>query len=131
MPVSSCAARSRASGCCGAAGVVSSRGISRKAIMPLRSSIAWPRTRAATLDIDEVFAAIFRSLRQVVPFDAAAIYLVNPKTLALEQVSDVGYPAGSDEAFHLGVGVGLVGWVAKTGEAVIVPDVRTDSRYVA
>ena len=89
------------------------------------------RTLSATLDIDEVFAAIFRSLRQVVPFDAAAIYLVNPKTLALEQVSDVGYPAGSDEAFHLGVGVGLVGWVAKTGEAVIVPDVRTDSRYVA
>jgi serine phosphatase RsbU (regulator of sigma subunit)/putative methionine-R-sulfoxide reductase with GAF domain len=86
---------------------------------------------SATLDIDEVFAAIFRSLRQVVPYDAAAIYLVNPKTLALEQVSDVGYPEGSDEAFHLGVGVGLVGWVAKTGEAVIVPDVRHDPRYVA
>ncbi len=89
------------------------------------------RTLSATLDIDEVFAAIFRSLRQVVPYDAAAIYLVNPKTLALEQVSDVGYPAGSDEAFHLGVGVGLVGWVAKTGEAVIVPDVHRDPRYVA
>ena len=89
------------------------------------------RTLSATLDIDEVFAAIFRSLRQVVPFDAAAIYLVNTKTLALEQVSDIGYPEGSEAAFSLGVGVGLVGWVAKTGEAVIVPDVRNDRRYVA
>ena len=86
---------------------------------------------SATLDLEEVFAAIFRSLQQVVPFDASAIYLVNPKTLALEQVSVVGYPEGSDAAFGLRVGVGLVGWVAKTGEAVIVPDVATDARYVA
>jgi GAF domain-containing protein len=86
---------------------------------------------SATLDMDEVLAAIFRSLRQVVPFDAAAIYLVNPSTLALERVADVGYPQGSDEAFGLRVGVGLVGWVAKTGEPVIVPDVAHDARYVA
>jgi phosphoserine phosphatase RsbU/P len=89
------------------------------------------RVLSATVDLDEVFDAIYRSLRQVVPFDAAAIYLVNPRTLALEQVSDVGYPAGSHEAFHLSVGAGLVGWVAKTGEAVIVPDVHHDPRYVA
>ena len=86
---------------------------------------------SAPLDLDEVIEAIFRSLRQVVDFDAAAIYLVNPQTLALERVADQGYPAGAEEAFGLRVGVGLVGWVAKTGEAVIVPDVRKDPRYVA
>jgi sigma-B regulation protein RsbU (phosphoserine phosphatase) len=89
------------------------------------------KTLSAPLDLDEVIEAIFRALRQVVSYDAAAIYLVNPKTLALEQVADTGYPEGSDEAFGLRVGVGLVGWVAKTGEAVIVPDVKRDSRYVA
>jgi sigma-B regulation protein RsbU (phosphoserine phosphatase) len=86
---------------------------------------------SASLDLDELIAAIFRLLRQVVRFDAAAIYLVNPQTLALERVADEGYPEGADVAFGLRVGVGLVGWVAKTGEAVIVPDVRKDVRYVA
>ncbi|HEY3217085.1 MAG TPA: SpoIIE family protein phosphatase [Candidatus Eisenbacteria bacterium] len=89
------------------------------------------KTLLARLDLDELIDAMLQSLRQVIHYDAAAVYLVNRKTLALEKVSDVGYPEGSDEAFGLRVGVGLVGWVAKTGEAVIVPDVRRDSRYVA
>jgi serine phosphatase RsbU (regulator of sigma subunit) len=89
------------------------------------------RTLATPLDLDEVIEAIFKSLRQVVSYDAAAIYLVNPSTQALELVSDVGYPEGSENAFRLQVGQGIVGWVAKTGEPLIVPDVKRDSRYVA
>jgi sigma-B regulation protein RsbU (phosphoserine phosphatase) len=88
------------------------------------------RTISTPLELDGVIEAIFKALRQVVGFDAAAIYLVNRKTLALEMVSEYGYPADSDEAFQLQVGQGIVGWVAKTGEPVIVPDVRRDSRYV-
>jgi serine phosphatase RsbU (regulator of sigma subunit) len=89
------------------------------------------RTLSASLDFDELIDTIFRSLRQVVDFDAAAIYLVNRATLALELASEIGYPEGSDDAFQLQVGQGIVGWVAKTGEAVIVPDVKLDPRYVA
>jgi sigma-B regulation protein RsbU (phosphoserine phosphatase) len=89
------------------------------------------RSLAAPFDLDEVIAAIFQSLRQVVDYDAAAIYLVNRHTRALEIVSQSGYPEGSDEAFGLQVGQGIVGWVAKTGESLIVPDVTTDRRYVA
>ena len=89
------------------------------------------RTIATPLDLEGVIEAIFNVLHQVVDFDAAAIYLVNRKTHKLELVSQLGYPEGSDEAFHLQVGQGIVGWVAKTGEQVIVPDVRTDPRYVA
>jgi sigma-B regulation protein RsbU (phosphoserine phosphatase) len=83
------------------------------------------------LDLEEVIESILRALKQVVIYDAAAIYLVNRKSLALEMVSEVGYPAGSDDAFNLQVGQGIVGWVAKTGDALIVPDVRRDARYVA
>jgi len=89
------------------------------------------KTLSAPLDLDEVLEAIFRSLRQVVRYDAAAIYLVSRSSQRLELVRDTGYPAGSDEAFRLSVGEGIVGWVAKTGEAVIVPDVRRDQRYVS
>lgn len=89
------------------------------------------KTLSAPLDLDEVLEAIFRSLRQVVRYDAAAIYLVNRSSQRLELVRETGYPAGSDEAFRLSVGEGIVGWVTKTGEAVIVPDVSRDRRYVS
>ncbi len=89
------------------------------------------KTLSTPLDLDELIVAIFKSLRQVVDYDAAAIYLVNKATLALELVSETGYPQGSENAFRLQVGQGVVGWVAKTGDPVIVPDVRRDMRYVA
>jgi len=71
------------------------------------------------------------ALRQVVDYDAAAIYLVARGTERLEMVSAHGYPEGSESAFDLQIGQGIVGWVAKSGESVIVPDVRNDRRYVA
>jgi len=86
---------------------------------------------SASFDLEEVIDAILSSLRQVVHYDAAAIYLVNRETRALELVSEVGYPTGSEEAFGLMVGQGIVGWVAKTGDPAIVPDVTRDPRYVA
>lgn len=89
------------------------------------------KTLAARLELDEVIEVILKSLRQVVDYDAGAIYLVDPATQVLELVADVGYPEGSDEAFSLQMGVGVVGWVAKTGQPVIVPDVTRDPRYVA
>jgi len=89
------------------------------------------KTLSAPLELEEVLAAILQSLKQVVEFDGAAVYLVNKKTQAIECAAQVGYPEGSEEAFGLRVGVGLVGWVAKTGESVIVPDVSLDGRYVA
>ncbi len=88
------------------------------------------RTISTPLDLEEVIEAIFKSLHQVVDFDAAVIYLENRKTRVLEQVSQLGYPEGSDDVFRLQVGQGIIGSVAKSGEPLIVPDVRRDARYV-
>src|SRR5262249_32035111 len=89
------------------------------------------RTLSASLDFDDLLVTILKTLRQVVDYDAAAIYLVDPATLALGLVSQVGYPAGSEDAFQLQVGQGIVGWVAQTGDPLIGPDVKRDPRYVA
>ncbi len=89
------------------------------------------KTLSAPLELDELLETIFTSLHQVVNYDAAAIYLVNRGTQALEMVREIGYPRGSEEAFSLQVGQGIVGWVAKTGQPLIVPDVSADARYVA
>jgi serine phosphatase RsbU (regulator of sigma subunit) len=101
------------------------RALEKEVLLEVATSLS------ATLDLDEVIDAILSSLRQVVNYDAAAIYLVNRNTRALEMVNEVGYPSGSEEAFGLMVGQGIVGWVAKTGEPAIVPDVTRDARYVA
>ncbi len=89
------------------------------------------KTLSGRLDLDDVIEAILTSLREVVNYDAAAVYLANRSTQILGLVSSVGYPEGSDDAFGLQLGQGIVGWVAKTGEPVIVPDVKRDARYVA
>ncbi|MCC6651746.1 MAG: SpoIIE family protein phosphatase [Candidatus Eisenbacteria bacterium] len=89
------------------------------------------RALASPFDLEEVIDAIFKSLRQVVDYDAAAIYLVQRGSGVLEMVSEVGYPTGSEHAFELQLGQGIVGWVGKTGQSVIVPDVGADKRYVA
>lgn len=89
------------------------------------------RLLAAPFELEEVVEAIITGLRQVVDFDAAAVYLVARDTASLEMVSELGYPDGSEVAFELQMGEGIVGWVAKSGEAVIVPDVTADPRYVA
>jgi len=101
------------------------RALEKEVLLELSKALSSP------LDLDEVLEAIFKSLRQVVSYDAAAIYLVNRKTQALEMARDIGYPEGSEHAFGLQVGQGIVGWVAKTGKPVIVPDVSRDARYVA
>jgi GAF domain-containing protein len=101
------------------------RALEKEVLLQVSTSLS------AIMDPDEAIQAILKSLRQVVNYDAAALYLVNKKTHALELVHEVGYPSGSENAFGLNVGQGIVGWVAKTGESAIVPDVSRDSRYVA
>ena len=88
---------------------------------------------AAPLEVEEVIETMLRALRDVVEYDAAAVYLLERSTQSLELVADVGYPdgSGSDEAFGLNLGDGIIGWVVKNGEPVIVPDVSRDPRYFA
>jgi phosphoserine phosphatase RsbU/P len=101
------------------------RALEKEVLLEVAKALSEP------LDLDEVLSAILSALREVVQYDAAALYLVHRTTSGLERVIEVGYAPGSDEALGLRVGVGLVGWVAKTGEPVIVPDVTRDPRYVA
>src|SRR5262249_4762473 len=82
-------------------------------------------------ELDETLDAILRSLREVVRYEAAAIYLVNRRTGVVEQVRDIGYPEGSDEVFRLQVGQGIVGWVAKTGTSVIAAETARAPPYGA
>jgi phosphoserine phosphatase RsbU/P len=85
---------------------------------------------SASLDTEKLLEQILDLVFQVVRYDAAGIYLVDKKTQWITRQTIRGYDPSRDEAVRLKVGSGLIGWVAKTGQGVVVPDVRADPRYV-
>ncbi|UCD17672.1 MAG: SpoIIE family protein phosphatase, partial [Candidatus Zixiibacteriota bacterium] len=85
---------------------------------------------SSTLHIDEVLKLIIGSLRQVVDCAAGGIFLINEDKNEVSTVYAEGYAKDSDQYMRLKMGQGLVGWVAESGEPVIVSDVTTDDRYI-
>jgi len=87
------------------------------------------RELGRTLDLKELLRSVLQLLRQIVPFDAAAIYVLGEDGLTAVTQSVSGYEAGQEDILRLKLDQGLVGWVARTSEGIIVPDVRQDPRY--
>lgn len=61
---------------------------------------------------------------------SGSVVIVNPTTGFLEIQASVGLPANS-VGLKLRVGEGITGWVASTGSAARVGDVRRDPRYIS
>lgn len=60
---------------------------------------------------------------------SGSIVIVNPTTGFLEIQASVGLPADS-ASLKLRVGEGITGWVARTGKAARIGDVRLDPHYI-
>jgi len=75
----------------------------------------------------DVFAAILDAVITLLDLEAASIGLVDATGSRVRFVLSRG-PAKLDE-FEVDVGVGIAGWVAKTGEGVIVNDAARDPRF--
>jgi putative methionine-R-sulfoxide reductase with GAF domain len=92
-----------------------------------------------TLDLQVVLDDLLRVLRSTVPHDAAGVFVLN-RAVPLIRRSDPNLIAGMAQVGFddppvddpmLRSGRGIIGHVIHTGEAVNVPDVTEDSRYVA
>ncbi len=100
------------------------------------------RVISSSLDLDETLGLILDSLKRLVRYDAAAIFLIDKEKQELGDIKARGYDItctsictrGFDPAIEpdlrLKLGQGLVGWVAENKEPIIVPDVSKDSRYI-
>lgn len=92
---------------------------------------------SSTSAIEEVLRTILDSLRQVVNFDAAGIFVYDRELGQLEIDMLVGYEKSERmllyQKFQEGikVGQGIVGTVIQTGRFIYDPDVRRDPRYIA
>jgi len=93
-----------------------------------------------TLDLDEILNHLLDMVRSVLDYDAAGIFVLNqdlvhthnkrPRELIAGIVIrgfDIRPPTIDP---MLTEGKGIVGYVIRTGECVVAPDVRKDSRYI-
>ncbi len=83
----------------------------------------------STLDLTETLTIITENTTQLLEVDAASVVLHD------NEANDLWFAAASGEASEfvqgkrLALGQGILGWVAQSGEALLVPDTATDSRH--
>jgi len=81
-------------------------------------------------DLQNILDYIIDSLKEVISYNAAGVFLVKENSKSIEYRSTRGFPGNMQDLCDLKVGQGLVGWSIEHGEEVNIPDVRKDSRYV-
>jgi sigma-B regulation protein RsbU (phosphoserine phosphatase) len=87
------------------------------------------REFAAILNLDELLTRIANLTRRVVDYRTFGILLMNDETQELEMKVAVRY-GDKVTVPRIRVGSGLVGYAALHKEAVLVPDVSEDPRYI-
>jgi len=88
------------------------------------------RLISSSLNLDEVLELILDSLKRLVKYDAAAIFLIDKEKREVGEIKTRGFDPAIEPDLILKLGQGLVGWVAVNRQPVIVPDVEKDPRYI-
>ena len=83
-----------------------------------------------TLDLDKLLTSVGDIVRRVVQYDFFAILLYNDKRKDLRIRYGVGHREEVIRNLIIPVGEGVVGAAAEQREAVLVPDVNADPRYL-
>jgi PAS domain S-box-containing protein len=89
------------------------------------------RAFAATLDLDRVLATVLEETRDLLNAVACSIWLLDAETGDLVCQQATGPQSDLVRGWRLAPGEGLAGWVARSGESLIVPDARVDERHSA
>lgn len=84
----------------------------------------------STWDLNELLGIILDSLKKLIGYDAAGIFLVNHKKGKIEAEFIVGYNPKRLNVVHQKIGEGILGWVIENVQPANIPDVRIDSRYI-
>jgi PAS domain S-box-containing protein len=87
------------------------------------------QTLTASLYLDEVLRSLLESVREHFHVEAASVALIDEETRELVFRVAVGEAADYVTGMRLQPGEGIAGWVAKSGQPLFVPSVRTDVRY--
>ena len=85
---------------------------------------------ASALSLNDALNSAAQALARVLPEAAIAILLLDETNRRLRIRASVGFPADLSERLTIKVGEGITGWVAQHNQAVLLPDVRSDPRYL-
>jgi sigma-B regulation protein RsbU (phosphoserine phosphatase) len=80
-------------------------------------------------NLDSLLEYIMQKSQKVMGAEAASLMLVISETNELEFKVALGPKATKVKPFRLPIGKGISGWVAETGEAVLIPDAYSDPRF--
>lgn len=83
----------------------------------------------SSLDTKNILDFILDSLRSLVQFDAASIFLLDESGTNLLNATSLGYEQSAFRKLHLKVGQGACGWVVKTKKSDVLDDVRGAEHY--
>jgi sigma-B regulation protein RsbU (phosphoserine phosphatase) len=86
---------------------------------------------AETLDLDDLLSSVAAIVQRVIPYELFAILLYNDKRQELRIRHAVGHRQDVVRNLVIAPGEGIVGTAAQTREPILVPDVRTDPRYLS
>jgi diguanylate cyclase (GGDEF)-like protein len=85
----------------------------------------------SSLQLDQVLRTIMEKINEVLRPDTWSLLLMDQEKQELYFEIATGTGAGALRDVRVPVGQGIAGWVAKSGEAVVVPDTSKDSRFFA
>jgi sigma-B regulation protein RsbU (phosphoserine phosphatase) len=80
-------------------------------------------------NLESLLEYIMQKSQNVMSAEAASLMLVLEESNELEFKVTLGPKAQEVKPFRLPIGKGIAGWVAQTGEAVLIPDAYTDPRF--
>jgi len=83
----------------------------------------------SSLDTKTILDLILNSIKTLVNYDAAAIFLLDYNSKKLLSMSSFGYASSYDKNLYLKIGQGSCGWVAESREIEVINDVKEASHY--
>lgn len=88
------------------------------------------QTIASHKSLRDILNKIIDAVAEIVPFDAAGIFIVNEYQEDIPLGICRGYEANVLDKVHNKIDDGVVGWCLKTGRGEILDDVTKDDRYL-
>jgi PAS domain S-box-containing protein len=84
---------------------------------------------SSTLNLDQVLVTALEEVRRLLGVVACSVWLIEPETDELVCRQATGPQSEIVRGWRLALGEGLAGWVARSGESLIVPDTQADERH--
>ncbi len=85
----------------------------------------------STLDLQKILQTIMEKISDLLQPDTWSLLMLDDKTQELYFEIAIGTGADKLKDIRLRMGEGIAGWVAQTGEPVLVEDVRRDERFTS